>query len=555
MSNTRLRRPTLSTSLVAAGLLCASNALAQGRAAETTTDVAAVPTRFVDRGHDVLAVRDGAVRVEAGQRLEHVALRSGRFRYHAWVGEEAIVQLAPDADVTATLARHGLRAVRALMPAASLWLVRDARDGVSSLDVAARLVSAVAAHDGLTLATPDLWVERTPASINVPPNDPRYRGQWFFSRINIEAAWRRVTGDRATTVVVVDDGCELDHPDLAANMLPGTDVLSRDDDPTPSGTTAGFNHGTSCAGIVAAATDNNLGVAGACPECTLRCVRLLGARGTPVPVSADVAAMNFARDTNAAVVSNSWGFVEAQPVPGPFAMSMEYLYDHGRNEAGTLVVFAAGNDSREITSDELFGVRGVVTVGAINNFDEVAQYSNVGEPLALTAPLGTLTADLTGPAGDDPTDYTANFGGTSSACPVVAGVAALLFSARPTATAAEVRAALLASARPAPFAQPDAMGHDNTYGYGVVDPAGALRRLFGEPEPVDASTPDSAVTDAASDVATDGAATDVVTARDAGVSPSADDGCGCHARRSDKRAGALALGLIAVALTRRRRRR
>lgn len=554
MSNTRLRRPTLSTSLIAAGLLCASNALAQPRAAETATDVAAVPTRFVDRGHDVLAVRDGAVRVEAGQRLERVTLRSGRFRYHAWVGEEAIVQLAPGADVTATLARHGLRAVRALMPAVSLWLVRDARDGVSSLDVAARLVSAVAARDGLTLATPDLWVERTPASINVPPNDPRYRGQWFFSRINIEAAWRRVTGDRATTVVVVDDGCELDHPDLAANMLPGTDVLSRDDDPTPSGTTPGFNHGTSCAGIVAAATDNNLGVAGACPECTLRCVRLLGGRGTPVPVSADVAAMNFARDTNAAVVSNSWGFVEAQPVPGPFAMSMEYLYDHGRNEAGTLVVFAAGNDSREITSDELFGVRGVVTVGAINNFDEVAQYSNVGEPLALTAPLGTLTADLTGPAGDDPTDYTANFGGTSSACPVVAGVAALLFSARPTATAAEVRAALLASARPAPFAQPDAMGHDNTYGYGVVDPAGALRRLFGEPEPVDASMPDSAVTDASSDVATDGAASDVTTVRDAGVSPAPDDGCGCHARRSDTRPGALALGLAALALTRRRRR-
>lgn len=524
-------------------MLCAAPSLAQSLSPRA-------PRRYVDRGRVVRVEFDGSQRDDDGRHLDGAWVRDGRHRFHAFVGPEAIAQLAPGADVDATLRPHGARAVRALMPSIGLWLVRDAREGVSGAELAERLSS-----EGVARVVPDLYLPRTAQRINVPPNDPRYPGQWFLGRIGIEPAWRRVSGDRGTTIVVVDNGCQTDHPDLAANMLPGRDVLSHDDDPTPVATGNGANHGTACAGLVAAATDNGVGVAGVCPECTLRCVRLLAGGGMPVPISADVEAMNFARDTNAAVVSNSWGFTEALPVPGPLATAMEDLFDHGRDGRGTLVVFAAGNDDREVSDDELFGVRGVVTVGAINNFDEAAQFSNFGAALDLTAPTGTLTTDLMGAAGDNPGDYTSTFGGTSSACPLVAGVAGLLFSARPESSAREVSDALIGSARAAPFAQPDDTGHDPHYGYGVVDPTSALRRLFGEPDPADAGADagGDGGGDAGVDASGDGTTADVHDAGSAAPTPS---GCACRAVRGDARGqAAVVWAAVACAVMVRRRRR
>ena len=112
-------------------------------------------------------------------------------------------------------------------------------------------------------------------------------------------------------------------------------------------------------------------------------------------------------------------------------------------------------------------------------FDETTSFSNFGDAVDLAAPAGTVTTDLSGPDGQDEGDYTAAFGGTSSACPLVAGIAALLFSARPDATAEEVRASLIASARQSLFATPKPSGHDDDYGFGIVNAEGALRDLLG----------------------------------------------------------------------------
>ena len=155
----------------------------------------------------------------------------------------------------------------------------------------------------------------------------------------------------------------------------------------------------------------------------------------------------------------------------------------GRSGLGALVLFAAGNDDRELQPYEIENVAGVITVGAVNNFDEATAYSNRGEAVDVVAPTGTLTTDLTGAAGEDPTDYTGNFGGTSSACPVAAGVAGLLVSAAPASSGAELADALIQTARPSIFGMPDARGHDVTYGYGRIVPAAALRRALGVPEP------------------------------------------------------------------------
>ncbi|MCC7537801.1 MAG: S8 family serine peptidase, partial [Deltaproteobacteria bacterium] len=369
--------------------------------------------------------------------------------------------------------------------------------------------------------------------ITVPPNDPRYPGQWYLDHIGIEDAWSLSTGNASTTVVVVDNGCDLTHPDLVARLDPGYDVFDQDDDPSFLPGDTGNEHGTACAGIVGAQGDNGIGIAGACPECRVRCVRLLGPPGSLIPISSDVQAFDLSNEWGAAVVSNSWGFEEGLAVPAAIARAMESLYDEGRGGLGSLVVFAAGNDARELDPSEITGVRGVVTVGAINNFDEATSFSNSGRDVDVTAPTGTLTTDIQGAEGENATEYTSLFGGTSSSCPVVAGAAALLFAAAPDATAERVGTLLSETARPAPFATPDADGHDLVYGYGIVDPAPALRALLGLPGPGEDAGPPP-VEDAGSEVDS-GGEPDSGSIADSGAIDSgpiaprgeSDDGCGC----------------------------
>lgn len=422
---------------------------------------------FRDGARWVTAVRD-----RSDPTRVVLSYGAGR-RARAQVGTNAIVRLAADgADLAEVLAAGELALVRPLFPAARLYLVRSLRAGEDGLGLAVRL-----AADGAFDVTPDFAFRQVLTAIDVPPNDPRLGGQWYLDRIGIRAAWARETGDASVVVAIVDNGCDLAHPDLLDHMEPGRDLVDGDDTPAFFPDRNGNEHGTACAGLVAAVGDNGIGIAGTCPECHLRCIRLLSDNGAATLISTDVEAYATSLERGDAVSSNSWGFTERIPVPMPLAEALETLIAEGRGGLGTVVVFAAANDAREIFNDELYGIAGVVTVGAINQFDEAASFSNHGGPVDLVAPAGTLTTDISGVDGGSETDYTSLFGGTSSAAPVVAGVAALLVAAAPEKTAAEIVAALVTTARPAPFATPDANGHDVLYGYGVVDPAAAMAVL------------------------------------------------------------------------------
>ncbi len=496
-------------------LLLGGSALAQDVVRDPALGPVAPRESFVDEGERFEVERLGGGRVR---------IRGPRGAYHATISDHAIVELGPRGATS--LAELGVEVVRPLMPRAGLYLIASQR-GEDGVALAARLSSAVA-QGTLRAVFPDLAIARARYEINVPPDDPTYDSQWYFQRIHLEDAWRIETGDPATEIAVNDDGCDLMHPDLAAHIEPGLDVVDMDDDPSSP---PAESHGTSCAGIVAAVGDNGEGIAGACPECHLRCVRLLS--DEPTLISSDVDAFEFAIEQDVAVVSNSWGFVERTDVPGPLRTAIEKVFADGRDGKGALVVFAAGNDNRELGDEELTNVDGVITVGALNNFDEATSFSNRGPSVDIAAPTGTITTDPTGANGAEDGDYTTHFGGTSSACPVVAGVAALLFSAKPEATAAEVSDVLIATARPAPFGTPDENGHDALYGFGVVDPAAALRMLLGLPEP----EPDAGPTEDAS-------------TPDAMTSPGDDDDdCGCRlAGRADRDRSGLALcALIAAA--------
>lgn len=391
----------------------------------------------------------------------------------AFVDRTAIVQL--DSEAEAELVAQGGHIVRPLMPSIGLYLVEDTTGG-DGVDLAARLQPAGPREKGVRKAMPNLYLKHKRHGDFVP-NDPRFSGQWYFENLQMTKAWGLYQGDPTTTVVVVDTGCDLTHPDLVAKLDPGKDVADVDDDPSAVPSEQGAEHGTACAGLVAASTNNSEGIAGACPECRLRCVRLLS--DSSVPVSADVDAFEFALQTDAAVVSNSWGFVDAIPVPVALEDAINNVFDNGRGGKGALVLFAIGNDDREVGDNEMQAVRGVLAIGAINNLDDKTPFTNFGNCSDLVAPTGTLTTDLVGADGNDPGDYTSLFGGTSSACPVAAGIAGLLVGAAPDATSAELYDVMIQTARPAPYATPDAEGHDPVFGYGIIDPVKALEKVLG----------------------------------------------------------------------------
>jgi MYXO-CTERM domain-containing protein len=366
------------------------------------------------------------------------------------------------------------------MPSIGLWLAEDAagpgdgRDRRDGLSLAERLRGGDA--PGVKQAVPNLYLRLAPAADPYTPNDPMRIDQWYLDRIRMAEAWGVHRGDPGTTIVVIDTGCDPDHPDLAPKLDPGLDVVDGDTDPRFEPGFQGNAHGTACAGLAAAATDNALGMSGACPECRLRCVRLL--TDAAVPLAAHVEAFNFALEVGAAVVSNSWGFLDPMPVPQALADAIDNVFQSGRGGKGALVLFAAGNDNREIGPEEMQALPSVLAIGAINYFDDKTSFTNSGAAVELVAPVGTVTADISGAEGYDPSDYTAQFGGTSSACPVTAGVAGVLASYAPERTAAELYEVMIRTARPAPLALPDENGHDPVYGYGVVDPVSALDALL-----------------------------------------------------------------------------
>lgn len=459
----------------------------------------------------------------SGRRL--VALETTTGSFDAEVGRNALVVLRRPLAAGARV-----ETVRELWPERGLLQVRS----TDALEDGLALAGRLSLHPDVEWAAPDFFFEHRLDNFAVPPNDARYVGQWYLRKLNVEGAWRITVGDPSVTVAVVDNGCDLMHPDLVTNLRPGRDVVDGDDDPSPGGAGAGANHGTACAGIIAAEGNNGIGISGVCPRCTVRCIRMLAERGQMVPVSADVDAFRAARDFDVAVVSNSWGFVQSIPVPAALAMAIREVATRNRGGRGAMVLFAAGNDSRLLATNELYTLPEVITVGAVNNFDELAPFSNRGVALDVVAPTGTFTTDLSGAAGEDPGDYTSLFGGTSAACPVAAGLAALLVSAQPDAGRAELDRWLIGTTRPAPFARPNDAGHDLEYGYGIIEAVRALERATGRE--------DAGVVDAGVD-----AGPVMVTPLPPSLGPAT--GCGC----SSTGAGWL-LALVLVALRSRRDR-
>ncbi len=413
-----------------------------------------------------------------------------------------------EADVTAVAHALGCDAVRLERGERRYLLVLRDPSGVNGLAVANGLH---ARPDLVEYAHPDFFLPKVAMS---PPviNDPYYLShQWHLdgdvakgadpnSDINVEGAWDSIHGPTAqgsptVRVSILDECVEKMHPDLFPNWAAGLDLDPDpwDDDPSPD---AGQRHGTACAGV-AVAKGNDIGVRGAAPDCGLIGVKFFGAT-----IAEMAEGYYFSVDPNndgdhsdgATIMSNSWGFANPTLLPPEVVNAIAFAANSGRNGKGCLVLFASANNDHTINGvSALAQLPTVMAVGGTNSHAEHTEFSDVGPELAIAAPtndrgddgvrqpwLDITTVDNTGSSGYNglpDLDYTNQFGGTSSATPLAAGVLALIFSQDETMTAAQGRAIVQHTAVriDEPFGRFDPItGHSHRYGFGRCDAAAAV---------------------------------------------------------------------------------
>lgn len=422
------------------------------------------------------------------------------------VYKEVVLRFRPGTPQRAratVLRARGLAVVRSSPWVGDQVVVRGkAAVGADLLDVANEL----AAMDEVDYAHPNFVSEyrRSAAAPVIPDaqwhldNRAVADGQVAGEDVGIRGAWRITRGSPDVVVAVLDDGVDIEHANLRRSIARNPDA----DDPdrvgrdffVPETNPDHFNprpkrfalpydeldrndiHGTPCAGVVAAAGRDAWGAA---PRCRLLPVKIFHAR----EMAADERVADAIRyaATRASVLSCSWVGPQSPDIAAAVA-------DAGRLARGGLgapVVCATGNSNPPAPVGFPARAEHTIAVGASTDRARIARYSNRGAEVDLVAPssggsLGVYTTDLSAPGmgyvPDPPPSglHTATFGGTSSATPLVAAVAALMLSISPGLTRDDVRDILVATAHKIGDGY-GADGHSPAYGFGRVDAAAAVR--------------------------------------------------------------------------------
>lgn len=395
-----------------------------------------------------------------------------------------------------------------------LSIREGAREGFVTVETpqferdAVEVAADLQGEDAIALAEPDLTTPRD--LLNVVPDDALLAKQWhlrntgpsFGYKAGADArvvdAWNRLgnLGSSDPILAVIDDGFQLSHPDLPDRAEHPFDFIRQSTDvhpePNLENQLAGDWHGTACAGVALARAGHGK-VVGAAPN----------ARLMPLRMTRDLSAvqveqwMRYATDKGAWIISCSWrAKPKIYPLPERIYQAISRAATKGRSNLGSVVVFAAGNSNGVDINEPGVSVNGyaihpdVLAVAASNSMDQKAAYSDIGKDIAVCAPSGGVWDITTTDVSGEYTDangatqqmgyvsgaYSDRFTGTSSACPLVAGVCALVMGANPDLTAADVREIIRATARkigdPADYVD----GHSRAFGHGCVDADTAVAR-------------------------------------------------------------------------------
>ena len=272
------------------------------------------------------------------------------------------------------------------------------------------LVNDLQAHEMIE------WAEKIPIPQQMyTPNDVQAE-QWQFDNISAYDAWDFTQGSSNVVVAVVDDAVLTTHNDLAANIVAGTDVADGDSDPNPpaTATNSNFSHGTHVAGIISAVTDNNSGIAALGGNVKIMPIKCKSNTDGGLNLPFAYEGIEYAIDQNVDIINMSWAVYS-------FSAAMQALvtvaYDRG------IFMVAAGGNDGALSAMYPANYVPVMGVGATNENDEIAPVSNWGIAMDVLAPGTDIYSTV---AGNN--DAFASYTGTSTACALVGGLAALMRS-------------------------------------------------------------------------------------------------------------------------------
>jgi serine protease len=327
----------------------------------------------------------------------------------------------------------------------------------------------------------------------VDPDDLNRTTQWNLPLINWPQVWDAYTTSgigadgSGAIVAVIDTGILPGHPDInAARLVAGFDFISDtsnaadgdgiDSDPTDPGE-SGIFHGTHVAGIIAAETNNNKGIAGVAWNARIMPLRALGASGgTDYDIEQAVLYAaglpndgETAQQTADRVAAGNVADVINLSLGGPTDSTVAPAAYKSARDNGVIIVAAAGNDASCGLSYPA-SLEGVVSVSAVGSDKVIASYSNFGSTVDIAAPGGSGNTGIYSTWGDNSSgalvyNY-AYLQGTSMAAPHVAGVAALMKSANPALSPDIFDSLLVNGNLTEDLGSP---GRDNSYGYGLID--------------------------------------------------------------------------------------
>ena len=269
------------------------------------------------------------------------------------------------------------------------------------------------------------------------PNDPSYNSCWHLDKIQANLAWELGIGSSDIVVSIVDDAITINHPDLQnviwvnPNEIPnngidddnngyiddinGWDTYTNDNDPSPHSNTPAWAHGTHCAGIAGAHTDNNIGISAVGFGVSLMAVKTADNNGL---VNQTWDGVYYSIVSGADVISCSWS-------SGSYSQTNNNIIEFGINN-GSIIVAASGNNGANLASNPKYPAcyNGVICVANTTSSDIKAGSSNYGTRVDLGAPGSSILSTI-------PYSGYGTKTGTSMSAPMVAGLLGLMKSFSP----------------------------------------------------------------------------------------------------------------------------